>query len=397
MQHFPRQAGGYILRDMATRTIYLDHHATTPMLPEVWDSMRPFVDELFGNPSSAHFAGRKARQSLEDAREKVASLIGSHADEVIFTSGATEANNLALFGLVYEPAGHLIVSPVEHPCVSEPLKHLSERGFALTTLPVDHEGRVEITSFAQALQPNTQLVSVMRVNHETGVIQPIRELATVCPPKVLFHCDAAQAFGKIPVNFHELGVSALTLSAHKFGGPKGIGALILKRGAKLRPQWWGGHQQNGRRPGTESVALAVGLSVALEAAVQQLNNHREYIDSLRTRFVEHLTTSCSPIRINGSEDPRYRVPHVVNVSFPSCAGDLVVLKLDLAGVACSTGSACSSGSLLPSPVLKAMNVPDDLLRSAVRFSFGPSLTHEDIDLAADRVTATILKMRMLLT
>src|SRR5579883_2810179 len=238
--------------------IYLDHNATTPLLPEAWEAMRPVMAEAFGNPASAHHAGRRARQFLDDARERVAALLGAHPDEVVFTSGATEANNLAIFGLAGDPPGRVVASPIEHPCVAEPLRQLAARGFGVEWLPVDRRG---VVAGRPATSDGLSLVSVMLANHETGAIQPVRDLVAAVPGGP-FHCDAAQAVGKISINFRDLGVTALTASAHKFRGPKGVGVLLLKRGAKLRPLFHGGHQQRGHRPGTEPAALAVGMAVA---------------------------------------------------------------------------------------------------------------------------------------
>src|SRR5262245_8381972 len=227
--------------------IYLDHASTTPVLPEAWEAMRPYAAEHFGNPASAHAAGRKARQPLEAAREHIAQLLGASPEEVIFTSGATEANNLAIFGLAGSPPGHILASPVEHPCVTEPLRQLAGRGFAVQYVPVDRNGLVSVDQLLARVRPDTRLAVVMLVNHETGVIQPVDRLAVVS--RCAFHTDAAQAVGKLPVSFQKLGVTTLSLSAHKFGGPKGIGALVVRGGARLAPQLFGGHQQQGRRPG----------------------------------------------------------------------------------------------------------------------------------------------------
>ena len=387
------------------RPIDLDRNATTPLLPEAAEAMRAAPD---GNPASAHAAGRKARQALEDAREKVASRLGAHPGEVTFTSGATEANNLAVFGLPGErprvrgpsdpdTAGSrraarpvLLASPLEHPCVVEPLRQLAARGFDLHWLPVSTRGVVQPT----AIPAEAALVAVMLANHETGAVQPVGEIVRQVPPGVPVHCDAAQAVGKMPVDFHRLGVTSLSASAHKFGGPKGVGLLLLKRGTPFRPLTFGGHQQHGRRPGTEAVPLAVGLAAALEHAVRHLDANRTKLEALRARLWERLQAVASPVVLNGPDVGSPDVlPGTLNVSFPGCRGDLLLLALDLAGVACSTGSACSSGSLLPSPVLTAMGVPDEVLRSAVRFSFGPDLEPADIDEAADRIGPAIARMR----
>jgi cysteine desulfurase len=381
--------------------IYLDYNATTPLLPQAWEAMRPVMAEAFGNPASAHHAGRQARRYLEDAREKVAALLEAHPDEVIFTSGATEANNLALFGLAGNPPGRILASPIEHPCVIEPLNQLAARGFDIAWLPVDGRGIVgRPTRSANrhddslSESPTLRLVSVMLANHETGAIQPVGELAAAVPG-VPFHCDAAQAVGKIPVSFRDLGVTALTASAHKFRGPKGVGVLLLKRGTTLRPLLYGGHQQRGHRPGTEPVALAVGLAVALEHAVTHIPEHAATTNRLRRRLLNRLQALASPVVVNGPPpgDPD-SLPTTLNVSFPGCRADLLLMSLDLAGVACSTGSACSSGSLLPSPVLAAMGVSDDVLRSAMRFSLSPTLTDAEIDAAAQRIAGCVARVRM---
>jgi cysteine desulfurase len=374
--------------------IYLDYNSTTPVLPEVADVMQPFLTEEFGNPASAHALGRKARKALEDARERVAELLGAFPDEVIFTSGATEANNLALFGLPGDGPGHILASPIEHPCVIEPLRQLEARGFGVVWLRVGPDAVVVVPSGRGAsLQP--RLATLMLVNHETGAIQPVRDLCSVLrnQSSASVHCDAAQAIGKIPVRFHDLGVDALTASGHKFHAPKGIGLLLLRRGVKLHPLLWGGHQQQGRRPGTEAVALAIGLGAALELCCRRMEEAWAQIKRLRERLLSHFQKHISPMVVNGPDDVRLQSPYVLNISFPGCRSDLLLMKLDLAGVACSTGSTCSSGSLLPSPVLRAMELPDELLRSAMRFSFSPLLRESDVDEAASRIIRCVKELR----
>jgi cysteine desulfurase len=391
------------------RLIDLDSNATTPLLPEAWEAMRAAPA---GNPSSAHAAGRKARQALEDAREQVAALLGALPDEVTFTSGATEANNLAVLGL----ATDRVAAPlIEHPCVIEPLRHLEARGVAVEWWPVDGRGVVESSrhtpcavtrdgtpsglpdlSAGPTLRQSvpTTLVCLMLANHETGAVQPVREVAASLPPGVALHCDAAQAVGKMPVNFRELGATTLAASAHKFGGPKGVGVLISRRGTKLHPLMFGGHQQQGKRPGTEPVPLAVGMAAALEVMARDMAANRAKVEALRARLWERLQEVAAPVVLNGPEvGAADVVPTTLNVSFPGCRADLLLMALDLASVACSTGSACSSGSLLPSPVLRAMGVSDDVLRSAMRFSFGPTLDIADVDDAADRTGATVSRIR----
>jgi cysteine desulfurase len=394
--------------------IYLDNNATTPLLPAVWEAMAPYALQAYGNPASAHSFGRKARRALEDARERVAVLLDAHADEVIFTSGATEANNFALLGavgpashrsllpktdeaLVLPRSGgegsapHLLASPLEHPSVVEPLAQLVERGFALNHLPVSDKGIIVDNVLVNLLRPETCLVAVQLVNHEMGAIQPIAALARGLPPSVRFHCDATQAVGKLPVRFHELGVTSLALSAHKFHGPKGIGALLLRRGTSLTPRTFGGHQQQGRRPGTEPVALVVGLAAALDLAISEMQIRFNHVLTLRLRLLDALRRGAAPVVLNGPESEG--VPHCLNLSFPSLRADLLLMRLDLAGVLCSAGSACSSGSLLPSPVLRALRLPEELLTSAVRLSLSPLLTIQQIDEAAYRICQSVNDLR----
>ena len=443
--------------------IYLDHNATTPILPEAWEAMRPVMAEAFGNPSSAHQMGRRARQFLEDAREKMAGLLGADSDEVVFTSGATEANNLAILGLhLGVDSPHILASRIEHPCVIEPLRQLANQGVAVEWLPVSERGIVETEAVVAQVTPNTRLICLMLVNHETGAIQPVRHVAKKFHKELFIHCDAAQAVGKIPVNFHDLSVTTLSASAHKFRGPKGVGVLLLKRGTKCQPRFFGGHQQKGFRPGTEPVALAVGMATALEVAVRDMAGNLAKLEALRTRFITKLREAIPNIVLNspeatdptpasprngegssgrssslpvcgegrggvepatrgvdipatgGSDRPPLIPPHAggektalpqgargwgcslpttVNLSFLGCRSDVLLVSLDLAGIACSTGSACSSGSLLPSPVLEAMGVSEERLRSAIRFSLSAMLTAQDIDEAVQRIEKCVLMVR----
>ena len=328
---------------------------------------------------------------MEDARDSIAAILDAHADEVIFTSGATEANNLALFGLAGDGPGHVVASPIEHPSVVEPIRQLAAGGFAVDWLPVDGCGIVRAETLPSMIKPETRLVSVMLANNEMGAVQPVQALAGCCPPGVVFHCDAVQAVGRLPVSFHELGVTAFTFSAHKFHGPKGIGTLLLRSGTKLDAQLWGGHQQHGRRPGTEPVALVVGMAKALEMWQREADVRWTHIMDLRERFLAALNRQAGPVVLNGPEHGG--VPHTLNVSFPGCRADSLLMNLDLAGVACSTGSACSSGSLLPSPVLQAMGLPDDVLHSAMRFSLSSLLSEAEVDEAAGRIAAVVGRLR----
>jgi cysteine desulfurase len=362
---------------MPPTRINLDANATLPLRDGVLEAMHPAF--ALGNPSSAHADGRRARQLLEDARDRVAGLLGAKPDEVVFTSGATEANNLAVLGT---PTGHIVSSEIEHPCVVEPVRR---RGDA-TWLPAGRDGRIAPATFAAAVATSTRLVTLMLVNHETGAIQPVADTVTAIRG-VPLHCDASQAVGKISVNFHELGASTLSASGHKFGAPVGVGVLLVRSGHSLTPLTFGGHQQRGRRPGTEPVALTVGFATALELAMAAMAGEEAHRRALRERFLAVLG-EAEPIVVNGSG-----LSTTLNVAFPGCRADLLLMALDLVGVSCSTGSACSSGSLLPSPVLRAMGVPDDVLRSSLRFSFDHRLTLDAVADAAGRVVAAVRGLR----
>jgi cysteine desulfurase len=376
------------------RSIYLDHNATTPLLPEATEAMRAAEREAFGNPSSAHHAGRAARRALDNAREQIAALINAAPDEITFTSGATEANNHAVLGRVrvssHSYRSVLIASPLEHPCIVEPLRRLESEDHIVQWLPVDSRGIIA----NRPVPPDCLLVCVMLANHETGAIQPVRAITETLPSGTALHCDATQAVGKFPVNFRELGATTLSASAHKFGGPRGVGILVVKRGTVLPPLFHGGHQQQGRRPGTEPVPQVVGMAAALEHAVRNMEANHSRLEALRARLWAKLRESASPVVLNGPEIGADDViPTTLNVSFPGCRADLLLPALDLAGVACSTGSACSSGSLLPSPVLRAMGVSEDVLRSSLRFSFAASLDPTEIDDAATRIATVVAAAR----
>jgi cysteine desulfurase len=371
--------------------IELDANATVPVRPDVWAAMRSCGG---GNPSSAHAGGRAARQALDAARDTVARILGAHPDEVVFTSGATEANNLAVFGFAGDEPGHLVGSRLEHPCVLGPVDDLGKRGWVFEYVPVSTRGQISADDVVKRLRPDTRLVAVQLANHETGAIQPVAEVAKRLPAGVALHCDAAQAVGKIPVDFRALGATTLSLSAHKFGGPVGIGALLVRRGMTLRPRTFGGHQQRGLRPGTEPVALAVGLALALELATVDLAGQRRTLEARRARLFDALRSAAAPVVLNGPELAAADVvPTTLNVSLPGCRADVLLMALDLAGISCSTGSACSSGSLLPSPVLRAMGVPDDVLRSAIRFSFTAERTPDEIAEAGRRISECVGRVR----
>ena len=369
--------------------LFLDHNSTTALDPAVWEAMRPWMLADFGNPSSSHRAGRRARQALDDSRAIVARLLDAGDAEVIFTSGATEANNLAVFGLCPESPAPILASAIEHPCVTEPMKVLQKRGYPVYALRVDASGIAILDDL-----PAVRFASLMRVNHETGSIQPVAELRSRLGESAVIHCDAAQAVGKIPVSFRDLKVDALTLSAHKFHGPRGIGALLVRKGRKPRPLVYGGFQQQGYRPGTENHAFAVGLAVALELAVSRMDASRGKVTELRERLLAGLRAKAPGMVCNSpTVESGLASPYVVNVSFPGARAEVLLMKLDLMGIACSTGSACSSGSLLPSPVLEAMGVPPEVLDSAMRFSFDPSLTDDEIDTAVGTIADAVARLR----
>lgn len=363
---------------MTADAINLDHHATTPVPDAVWDAIRA-APAL--NSSSGHQLGRVARRAFDDARERIAARLGADPDEVVITSGATESNNLAVFGLCGAEPGPVAASAIEHSCVTEPFRHLAKRGYDVRWLPVGPDGRARLDS----LSPDLRLVCVMRVNHETGAVQPI-----VPPGPWRWHCDAAQAVGKIPVHFHELGASTLAASGHKFGAPQGVGLLLIRRGVTLRPLTFGGPHQQGRRPGTEPVALAVGLATALDIACDALETRAAHVARLRSLLIERLTADAGPVVVNSPPDGS---PYVVNMSFPGLRADQALMALDVAGVACSAGPACSSGTVQVSAGLRAMGLPDDVARAALRFSFGWDESPDRVALAAGRIATVVRRLR----
>jgi cysteine desulfurase len=379
--------------------IYLDHNATTPLDPEVLEAMRPHW-LVGGNPESRHSAGRGARRALDRSRESIARILGALPEEVVFTSGGTEANNLAVFGLSTKDSGlrtqdsapHMISSPIEHPAVAEPVARLEAEGFAVDRPGVDPEGRVDVGAAAWLFRPETRLATLMLANNETGAIQHVVQLTDLADEVgVPVHTDAVQAVGRIPVDFHALGVATLAASAHKFHGPAGIGVLLVRKGVQLTPRTFGGGQQGGRRPGTPSVALAVGMAKALELWQAEAEDRVARWSRLVDRLEAGLLAALGPDRVvrNGPGDPRLRLPQTLNVGFPGLDGDALLMQLDLAGVAASLGSACASGASEPSPTLLAMRVPADRLRSSVRFSLGASTDEAEVDEAIGRVVAVV--------
>lgn len=376
--------------------INLDHNATTPLHPEVAHAMSDCYAAGYGNAASSHQHGRRARQVLEDAREGIGRIVGAdvtsaQADRVILTSGGTEANNLALLGLAGPQPGRIIISSVEHPSVAGAAEQLERQGHDVCRVRVDSSGLIDQGHFDELLTPATRLVSMMLANNETGVLQPIAALAARCRQLgVPFHTDAVQAVGKIPVNFARLEVTALTLTGHKFHGPRGVGALVIQRSARINPILFGGHQQAGLRPGTEPVELAVGLHHALQIWQRDAQTRAARMAALRDRFEQLLRDANVGVVVNGLNAPR--LPHTTNVAFPGLNCQAVHMALDMAGVACSIGSACASGSTEPSAVLVAMRLPPDIIDSSLRFSLGAFTTRQDIDAAAERIIGAIRRL-----
>lgn len=378
------------------RTIYLDNNATTPPTPEVAAAVSRALAEEFGNASSIHRYGQRAKAALDDARSEVAALIGAEPGDIIFTAGGTESDNLALRGVVElpddAPSRRLVVSAIEHEAVINTARALSRRNVQVTIIPVDREGVVSPASVEGCLGPDVALVSVMTANNETGVIQPIAEIARAAHAQgVLVHTDAVQAVGKIPVNVGELGVDLLSLTAHKFGGPKGAGALWIRRGTKLTSAMTGGRQERNRRAGTENVPAIVGLGVAARLARTRLPGDAARMTALRDHLERGIVDRIPGVVVNGGGAPR--VPNTANVSFDRVEAESLLIALDLEGIAVSTGSACSSGTLEPSHVLSAMGFPPRRVQGSLRFSLGPSTTIEEIDQVLDVLPKVVDRIR----
>jgi cysteine desulfurase len=378
--------------------IYFDHNATTPVAPAVAEAMSRALTEDFGNASSGHHFGQRAKARLDEARSEVGALIGAEPAEVVFTSGGTEADNLALRGAAeaLEPTGrrHLVASSIEHEAVLVTLKALARRGWSTTLLPVDATGIVSPDTLEAALTDQTAIVSVMHANNEIGTIQPIQALAALARARgALFHTDAVQSVGKIPVNVRELGVDLLSLSAHKFNGPKGAGALWIKRGTRLTAHMTGGKHERNRRAGTENVPALAGLGVAARLAAAKLEPEAARLSALRDRLEEGVLAAVPGTAINGVRDPR--VPNTTNISFDGVEAESLLIALDLEGIAVSTGSACSSGTLEPSHVLRAMGLPPHRTQNSIRLSLGMGNTAEEVDVLLSKLPAIVEKLRSL--
>jgi len=376
--------------------IYLDHNATTPVEIEVADAMSVALREQYGNPSSIHAFGQQARTALDQARDRVAALVGASASDLVFTGGGTEADNLALRGLSGMPAlatrRHIVVSAIEHEAVRNTAQALARLGWRVSEVPVGTLGVVEPDDLRHAMQADTAIVAVMHANNEIGTIQPVAELARIAHDAgALFHTDAVQSAGKIPVDVAALGVDLLAISAHKFGGPKGVGAIWIRRGLGLVPILTGGRQERGRRAGTENVPALVGMGVAARLASERLASVNSRITALRDRLEHGILERVPGTTVNG--DRERRVPNTTNISFDAVEGESLVIALDLEGIAVSTGSACSSGTLEPSHVLRALGLPASRVQSAIRFSLGPPTTDAEVDQVLDALPRVVGRLR----
>ncbi len=376
--------------------IYLDHNATTPLAPSVADAMAQAMREDFGNPSSVHYFGQRAKRRVDDARSAVASLLVGTPAEVVFTSGGTEADNLALRGAAEARAAsgrrHLIASAVEHEAVLNTLKALTRLGWRTTLLPVDASGIVSPAALADVIDDETAVVSVMHANNEIGTLQPVADLAAIAHEHgALFHTDAVQSTGKLPIDLSALGVDLLSLSGHKFNGPKGVGALWIRRGVRLSAIQTGGRHERNRRAGTENVPALAGLGVAADLASRTLHEHASRFATLRDRLEAGILGGVSGAVVNG--DCARRVPNTSNISFDGIEAESLLIALDLEGIAVSTGSACSSGTLEPSHVLRAMGLPHQRVQSSIRFSLGAGNTVEQIDRVIVALPAIVHRLR----
>jgi cysteine desulfurase len=378
------------------RRIYLDNNATTPVLPEVFEAMRPYFAEHFGNASSIHHHGQETRAAVENARESVAALLGASPSEIVFTSGGTEGDNLAIAGLA-APGAHVITSSVEHHAVLQACKHLENAGCDVTALPVDGRGLVDPDDVRRALHPKTKLVSIMMANNETGVVQPVEEIGKIAAEAgVVFHTDAVQAAGKVAMDVNRIGCHALTISGHKMHAPQGVGALYIRKRTQVAPLFYGGRHERSRRAGTENVPGIVALGKAAELAKAGLVRGDDRGDdrnlaALRDKLERGILAQVEDAGVNG-EGAR-RVPNTTNIHFDHIEAESLVIALDLRGLAVSTGSACSSGAIEPSHVLIAMGLPLDRARASIRFSLGKQSTEEEIDWALSLVPETVARLR----
>ena len=382
---------------MENRLIYLDHAATTPLKKEVLEEMLPYLTTQYGNPSSLYAIGRESKKAIELAREKVAKAINAKVTEIFFTSSGTESDNWAIRGAAYQnrqKGRHIITTAIEHHAVLYTFRQLEEEGFDVTYLPVDETGTVDPKLLIDAIKPDTTLISVMYANNEIGTLQPIKEIAKIAQEKgICFHTDAVQAVGSIPVDVKDLGVDLLSLSGHKFYGPKGVGVLYIKKGAKIQNYMNGGAQERSKRAGTENVAGIVGIGKAIELSVQKLEANQKYISSLRDLALNQILLKMTFVKLNGHKTNR--LPGNLNLSFQFVEGESMSIMLDQKNIAVSSGSACASGSFDPSHVLLAIGLSHELAFGSIRFSFGEQNTEQDVDLMVETLIETLTELRKL--
>ena len=382
---------------MIMRNVYMDYSATTPVKDEVLKEMIPYFTENFGNPSSLYTPGLTAKEGLDLARERVADLIGAEPSEVYFTGCGSEADNWAIMGIAdkfKDKGNHIITSSIEHPAILRTCEYLEKHGFQVTYLTPEKDGRILPETLEKAITDKTILVSVMLVNNEVGTIEPIKELAEVAKARgILFHTDAVQALGNVPIDVKELGVDLMSMSAHKIYGPKGVGALYIRKGLRFPNHIFGGGQEMGRRAGTENMAGIVGFGKAAELAKAGLSEHIAHSENLRNRLIEKVTAEIPDTYVNGTMEHRH--PGNANITFKYIEGESILLLLDACGISVSTGSACSSKSLKPSHVLTALGVPVEMIHGTVRFTVGDFTTEEDIDYVVDNLKKIVARLREL--
>jgi len=378
------------------RTIYFDNNATTQVAPEVFEEIRPYFSELYGNPSSMHNFGGQVGVKIRDAREKVATLLGCEPGEVVFTGCGTESDNTAIMGTLSARPNRrkIITSRVEHPAVLSVCRQLEGHGYEVIEIGVDSKGRLDFEQLERQVDDETAIVTIMYANNETGVIFPAERIAELCAERdVIFHTDAVQAVGKIPINLSKSNIDLLSLSGHKLHAPKGIGVLFVRKGTRLTPFMLGGHQEGGRRAGTENVPGIIGLGKAVELAMQEFDEENEKVKLLRDKLESSILKSCPDSRLNG--DPDNRLPNTSNISFEYIEGEAILLLLDKYGICASSGSACTSGSLEPSHVLRAMGVPFTAAHGSIRFSLSRYNTEQEVDFTIDKMPGIINRLREL--
>ena len=376
------------------KPVYLDNNATTQVAPEVLEAMLPYFHQLYGNPSSMHSFGGQVMKQVRKAREQVAALLGASPEEIIFTSCGTESDNAAIRSALAScpDKKHIVTSRVEHPAVRALCAHLATQGYRVTELPVDGEGRLDLDQYRRALTPDTAIVSLMWANNETGVIFPIEKAAQMARERrILFHTDAVQAVGKIPINLADTPIDMLSLSGHKLHAPKGIGVLYLRKGTKFSPFLVGGHQERGRRGGTEATPSIIGLGVAAELAQKKMDIENTFVKRLRDRLENSILNTVANTKVNG--DRANRLPNTTNISFEFVEGEGILLMMDEFGICASSGSACTSGSLQPSHVLRAMGIPFTMAHGSIRFSLSVYNTDEEIDFVIEKLPPVIDTLR----